>query len=138
MVYTQPTDAVFIFIFIIGYPCHRSVGPAGDSVNPHPNTPATEAGPRYWGGYLSRLDRIQWSAIVLVLTSTVAHIPLWRGSQRPKPHSSITSWRISLFPGIYHATHTLFFERKEKRKCTRLVLFAYLICSPYYSSSGTT
>ena len=90
---------LFFIIFIIGYPCHRSVGPAGDSVNPHPNTPATEAGPRYWGGYLSRLDRIQWSAFVLVLTSTVAHIPLRRESQGLKPHSCITIRRISLFPG---------------------------------------
>ena len=64
--------AGFFYFFITGYPCHRSVGPAGDSVNPHPNSLVTEAGPRYWGGYLSRLDRIQWSDFVLVLTSTVA------------------------------------------------------------------
>jgi hypothetical protein len=63
---------LFLFIIIIGYPCHRSFGPAGDSVNPHPNSPVTEAGPRYCGGYLTRLDRIQWSDFVLVLTSTVA------------------------------------------------------------------
>ena len=64
-----------------------SSAPSGTVLIPDPNTPATEAGPRYWGVCLSRLDCIQWSAVQLVLTSTVAHIPLWRKSQMPKTHS---------------------------------------------------
>ena len=75
-----------------------------------------------------------------MLTSTIAHIPLWRGSQRPKPHSSITNWRILLFPGIVTAPHPIccFKERKkEKRMYTFcfgciLSLFVVLVEFWYY------
>ena len=54
-----------IIIFITGYPCHRSVGPAGDSVNPHPNSPVTEAGPRYLFFLIFFLGRVYEGEMVL-------------------------------------------------------------------------